>query len=80
MSPTRVEVLSAINRTFPDEDIHVIMNLLDTYGVESYERERERVQLAILKLSDGSVDRLLDLIRLAKIDYRDVLLWAEYNP
>jgi hypothetical protein len=51
---------------------------LDTYGVEAYERERDRVQLAILKLSAGNEDRLRENVASAKGDYRDVLYWAEY--
>ena len=56
-----------------------MLELLETYGVESYERERERVQLAILKLSDGSEEKLRNLVAVAKRDYRDVLFWAD-NP
>lgn len=55
-----------------------MMELLDGYGVESYERERERVQLAILKLSEGNEEKLREFIAVAKRDYRDVLFWAEY--
>jgi hypothetical protein len=40
--------------------------------------EQERVQLAVLKLSDGNPDKLRQNIQAAKIDYRDVLAWAEY--
>ena len=39
---------------------------------------RERVQLAILKLSDGNEDKLREFVAVAKRDYRDVLFWAEY--
>jgi hypothetical protein len=53
--------------------------VLDGYGVESYERERERVQLAILKLSEGNEEKLREFVAVAKRDYRDVLFWAE-NP
>lgn len=51
------------------------------YGIEAHEPERERVQLAILKLSCGDADRLLATVQAANEDYRDVLWWAEYpNP
>ena len=55
-----------------------MLELLDDYGVESYERERERVQLAILKLSEGNEEKLREFVAVAKRDYRDVLFWAEY--
>ena len=49
-----------------------------SYGVEPYERERERVQVAILKLSAGSEEEVREYVAVAKRDYRDVLFWAEY--
>jgi len=56
-----------------------VLELLGTYGIESYERERERVQLAILKLSEGNEEKLREFTAIAKRDYRDVLFWAD-NP
>lgn len=81
MSPTREQVRAACARRFPDEDAATILAMLDPYGVEPHEPERERVQLAILKLSCGDADRLLSTVQAANEDYPDVLWWAEYpNP
>ena len=55
-----------------------VLELLDSYGVERYERERERVQVAILKLSAGSEAKVREYVAAARRDYRDVLFWAEY--
>ncbi len=55
-----------------------VLELLDSYGVEPYERERERVQVAILQLSAGSEAKVREYVAVAKRDYRDVLFWAEY--
>jgi hypothetical protein len=55
-----------------------VLELLDSYGVEPDERERERVQLDILKLSGGSEEKVREYVTVAKRDYRDVLFWAEY--
>ena len=41
-------------------------------------KETPRVQLAILKLSQDDPAKLLEYIEAAKVDYRDVLAWAEY--
>ena len=79
MPHSRDEVLAVVQKTFP-ESVHAsILELLDTYGIESYERERERVQLAILKLSEGNEEKLREFVAVAKRDYRDVLFWAD-NP
>jgi hypothetical protein len=51
---------------------------LDEYGSATYECERERVQLAVLALSGGDLAALRRYTDAAKVDYRDVLYWAEY--
>jgi hypothetical protein len=79
MARSRDEVVAAIQATFLESSRARVLELLDSYGVESYERERERVQLAILKLSGGSEEKLREFVAVAKRDYRDVLFWAE-NP
>ena len=78
MAHSRDEVIAAIQKTFPESSWGHVLVLLDTYGVESHERERERVQLAVLKLSEGNEEKLREFVTVAKRDYRDVLLWAEY--
>src|SRR5437899_13025247 len=79
MPHSRDEVVAVVQRTFPETFHSRVIELLDTYGGESYERERERVQLAILKLSEGNEEKLREFVAVAKRDYRDVLFWAE-NP
>jgi hypothetical protein len=75
---TRQMVHSLAVEQFPRENLTTVMAILDYYGIEPYERERERVQIAILKLSAGDVDKLLHYVDAAKQDYRDVLYWTEY--
>ncbi|HEX8600022.1 MAG TPA: hypothetical protein VF952_16090 [Chloroflexia bacterium] len=75
---TRDTVLSRVRHVFPQLDIEEVMRILDSYGVESNEQERERVQLAILKLSEGSFEKLQHYVAEAKYDFRDVLGPAEY--
>jgi hypothetical protein len=78
MTYSRDEVVAAVQAAFPKSSWPRVLELLDSYGVESYERERERVQLAILKLSGGSEEKLREFVAVAERDYRDVLFWAEY--
>src|SRR6266404_5419969 len=78
MPHRRDKVVAAVRKTFPENAHARMLELLDTYGVESYEREHERVQLAILKLSEGNEEKLREFVSVAKRDYRDVLFWAEY--
>ena len=39
-------------------------------------RERSRVHLAILKMADGNLARFTDTLRMAAVDWRDVLVGA----
>lgn len=69
----------ALAATFPGEEVRQqARGALSDYGTASYEREVDRVRLAVLKLSHGELDKLLLLVKDAKADYRDVLAWAEY--
>lgn len=78
MNHTREEVMDAAQSRFPSQPVATIIEILDLYGVEPHEGERERVQLAILKLCEGDENKLLHFVEVAKQDYRDVLYWAEY--
>ena len=49
MAHTRDDVLASVRNTFPENTRAGVLDLLDTYFVESHERERDRVQLAILQ-------------------------------
>ena len=75
---TRADVERIVRREFPSNDFKTVVALLDAYGTEEYERERDRVQLAVMKLANGSVDALAREMQIAKLDYRDVLSPAEY--
>jgi hypothetical protein len=78
MAHSRNDVLASVRAIFPGSDSASIVARLDRYGVASHERERERVQLAVLKLCNGSEDKLREYVDVAKRDHRDVLFWAEY--
>lgn len=75
-SVSRADVERVVRRDYPPEQRARAMAILDTYGSKSWQRERDRVQLAALKLAGGSLDALSKL--LDSPDYRDLLLGAEY--
>jgi hypothetical protein len=77
MAHSRDDVLAAIRATFPKGSRTRAWEILDTFGLAAHELERERVQLAILKLSKGSEEKLRQCVDVAKRDYRDALLLAE---
>jgi hypothetical protein len=79
MNITRALVLAKFAQLFgAHPDSEALLALLDRYGARERDRERERVQLAILKLGAGDPDKLRHNVEAALVDYRDVLAWAEY--
>jgi hypothetical protein len=73
--PARVVAL--VQTQFQPDDRPVALELLQRYGHAPHEMEHERVWLALLDVSEGSIDKLREAVELARTDYRDVLLWAE---
>jgi hypothetical protein len=80
MNHARDDVLAAARAAFQAGELTPVLAALDLYGAESYEPERERVQLAIIELSKGSYDKLVRYVEVAKSDYRDVLAWKALGP
>lgn len=79
MAHSRARVAAAVRASFPRADPDAILAMLDEYGAEAYQRERDRVQLAIVSLSEGDEAKLRYFLEVAKQDYRDVLFWSD-NP
>ena len=76
---TRALVVERIGRVFPDREVAEVLSLLDRYGAAGHHRERDRVQLAVLKLCDeAGQDDPAAYVEAACADYRDVLALAEY--
>jgi len=75
---TADDVERIVRRDFPAEDFTPVMAILNEYGTQKWQRASPRVQLAVLKLANGSMTKLRTGIDLAKRDYRDVLVPAEY--
>ncbi len=75
---TAADVERIVRRDFPAERYDEVMGVLRRYGTVDYEREPDRVRLAILKLAGGDFSRLEAETQGAKSDYRDTLLAAEY--
>jgi hypothetical protein len=74
--PSRLLVLKKLRDCFPgDAEAAEALLLLDAYG----DNDRDRVQLALLRLSGGDMRRLRTLLDDARRDYRDTLAAAEYD-
>jgi hypothetical protein len=76
LSPSVVEELES---QFQEEDRKKVADLLLSYGEEALEADAERVRLDILDLCCGDVETVRKLVEMAKRDYRDLLVAAEYT-
>lgn len=84
LSPATLE---KVHRLFPEAEWPEVISLLerecsDTLprysGIDEPQRF-ERIQFAVLKLSEGSLPRLKHVIALAQRDWRDVLMGAGFG-
>lgn len=76
------EVLAEIQKVFPNEQPGLILSILETI-IDPFDKSREvgraplRVVKAVLKLSNGEVAKLQEMVAEANRDVRNVLMWAE---
>jgi hypothetical protein len=73
------DLLQEIQKLFPPEHISKVSALLLTYGEEAHEREVDRVRGGILSVSGNDVAKLERMVAMAKTDYRDLIVAAEYT-
>ena len=66
-------VEAGATRIFGDEHLSVALEQLSLI-------QTVRVQLAVLALSEGSLERLRHFVAVAQVDFRDVLYWADHPP
>ena len=72
---TRDDVLRIVARDFPAEQQAEVLRELDALGTAA----KPRVQLAVLKLVNGRLAELPRHLEMARRDWRDVLMYAEYT-
>ena len=70
-----------ITKRFSPTDAPTLLGLLELTELPmleeaEYQRDRDRVQLAILKILDGDIGNVHAALRLASIDWRDTLVAA----
>lgn len=75
---TAADVARVIRRDFPEADVAAAEAVVLEYGREDHEPEPDRVRLAALKLAAGNIEKLRGHITVAKADFRDVILAAEF--
>jgi hypothetical protein len=74
MSKLDAQTFGRILQEYPEEEQETVAEILSSYTGP----ERNRVLWDILELSKGDSQKLLEFVRCAQTDYRDILYWAEY--
>ena len=69
-------VMTQIEKTFDEEGSVAVKNALEKADYPLIGPNRERVELALIHLSSGNLNRFSDLLTEAKKDWRDTLLGA----
>jgi len=78
-------VLKVIDKLFPKTDDRETVGTIlmeecsDKLPLVSNPKEIERIQLAVLKLSEGNAGKFLEAASLARLDWRDVLVAAGFG-
>ena len=78
---SRALVAEKVEQMFPQEQWPEAFRILDFDNVHPDpvgQAAQARIQLAILKVSEGKLSQLKEAARMAKMDVRDVLTMAEY--
>jgi len=70
-------VSRVILREFANEEYDRVVEVLSQYGTERHHLERNRVRISILKLANGDLFNLERQIKVACVDFRDVIAAAE---
>jgi hypothetical protein len=82
LSPDTVKL---IDRLFPHEQRAEVADILARECGDNLPLtgppggSHERIRFAVLKVSNGDVTKLRDAVDHAKIDWRDVLMWAGFG-
>jgi hypothetical protein len=84
LTPKTVQL---VERLFPPEHREEVCELLarecgdnlPLTGPPTPGAGHERIRFAVLKLSEGNLTKLHEIVNHAKIDWRDVLVWAGFG-
>ena len=74
---TRERVLDKLCRIFPEAERKAALEILDSIRVIGTGASLERIQLGVLRLVDGDLDKFLYWVDIAGRDWRDIVAFAE---
>lgn len=78
LSVTWEDVERIVRRDYSTDQVGDVFSILKKYEKDTSDEHPSRIQVAVLKLAHGKIERLKLHIKAATIDYRDVLVAAQY--
>jgi hypothetical protein len=85
MTPLTPKTIALVDRIFP-ADSQAVQRLLEEdcgqnlpFCENSTPELLERLRFAALRIGNSNMDKLLEAVSLAKQDWRDLLMWAEFG-
>jgi hypothetical protein len=72
-------VAALIEKIFPAADAPQIRGMIQEFHWPPQPLIDERIHLDILEICDGKMEKVRELLDLAKIDWRDLIMVAEYE-
>ncbi len=74
------DIMDIIHRDFKPEEVLIIINELSSitlnHVMAASEYNLKNTRVSILKLAKGNINKVIELTKSAKIDFRDVIMWA----
>ncbi len=74
------DIMDIVNRDFKPEEVLIIINELSSitlnHVMAASEYNLKNTRVSILKLAKGNINKVIELTKSAKIDFRDVIMWA----
>ncbi|MDH7447585.1 hypothetical protein [Aquimarina sp. 2201CG14-23] len=74
------DIMDIVNRDFKPEEVPIVINELSSitlnHVMAASEYNLKNTRGSILKLAKGNIDDVIELTKSAKIDFRDVIMWA----
>jgi hypothetical protein len=68
------KVMDRVKKDFLPGDVDEVLRILTDYGKDRGEQgDKEFMRLAILRLANGDKEKLPGLVKVAKMDFRDIL-------
>lgn len=74
------DILGKVNRDFDTPgEVALVLSVLGDFTEQNQELSSDRIVRCIVFVANGDLDLLDKAIDLAKIDYRDLIVLAEYD-